>query len=349
MLLAHTLYEQGRITSRRTVGISVAGEAQQAAGLLILKEYGTEYLPETPPVYKTRTANAQEAHEAIRPTDVSHLPEDNDGDAAKLYALIWKRFVASQMAPARYTVTAALIRARKAVDKPLPLIFRAQGRVRDFEGFLRVYEEPDDVDESEADDSGAVPALKDGQTLHLVELPIDEGQTRPPARFSEAALVQKLEAVGVGRPSTFASMLKVIKDKKYVALKQKRLQPTETGTQLNDFVVERFPQVFDVAYTARLETALDRVANDDLSRSDLLSAFWRGFQPQLKAATEYTLTQMKARPQAKPIGETCPECDADLVERQGSNAVFVGCSAYPKCSYTRNVEHKPLVLHPVED
>lgn len=114
-------------------------------------------------------------------------------------------------------------------------------------------------------------------------------------------------------------------------------------------MVERFPQVFDVAYTARLETALDRVANDDLSRSDLLSAFWRGFQPQLKAATEYTLTQMKARPQAKPIGETCPECDADLVERQGSNGVFVGCSAYPKCSYTRNVEHKPLVLHPVED
>jgi DNA topoisomerase-1 len=253
------------------------------------------------------------------------------------------------MAPARYTVTAALIHAGKAVDKPFPLIFKAQGRVLDFDGFLRVYEEPCDVDENEAEDSGTVPTLQDGQALHLVELPIDEGQTRPPARFSEAALVQKLEAVGVGRPSTFASMLKVIKDKKYVALKQKRLQATETGLQLNDFVVERFPQVFDVAYTARLETALDRVANNNLSRIDLLTAFWRGFQPQLKAATEYTLTQMKARPQAKPIGETCPECGADLVERQGSNGAFVGCSAYPKCSYTRNVEHKPLVLHPVED
>ena len=205
------------------------------------------------------------------------------------------------------------------------------------------------MDENEAEDSSAVPALKDGQALHLVELPIDDGQTRPPARFSEAALVQKLEAVGVGRPSTFASMLKVIKDKKYVALKQKRLQPTEIGLQLNDFVVERFPQVFDVAYTARLETALDRVANDDLSRSDLLTAFWRGFQPQLKAATEYTLTQIKARPQAKPIGESCPDCGANLVERQGSNGAFVGCSAYPKCNYTRNVEHKPLVLHPAED
>lgn len=218
MQLAQTLYEQGRITYHRTDGVSVALEAQEATGLLILKEYGTEYLPETPPVYKTRTANAQEAHEAIRPTDVSQLPEENDGDVAKLYALIWKRFVASQMAPARYTVTAALIHAGKAVDKPFPLIFKAQGRVLDFDGFLRVYEEPDDVDESEAEDSGAVPTLQDGQALHLVELPIDEGQTRPPARFSEAALVQKLEVVGVGRPSTFASMLKVIRHSQEFAI-----------------------------------------------------------------------------------------------------------------------------------
>lgn len=349
MQLAQTLYEQGWITYHRTDGVSVATEAQQAAGLLILREYGTEYLPETPPVYKTKAANAQEAHEAIRPTDILRLPEDKEGDGAKLYALIWKRFIASQMAPARYSVTAALIHAGKTADKPFPLIFKAQGRVLEFDGFLRVYEEPEDVDEGEAEDSVTVPALKNAQVLHLIELPIDEGQTRPPARFSEAALVQKLEAVGVGRPSTFASMLKVIKDKKYVSLNQKRLQPTETGLQLNDFVVERFPQVFDVAYTARLEAALDRVANDDLSRNDLLSAFWRGFQPQLKSATEYTLTQMKSRPQAKPIGETCPECGSELVERQGSKGVFVGCSTYPKCSYTRNLEHKPLLLHPVED
>jgi len=144
-------------------------------------------------------------------------------------------------------------------------------------------------------------------------------------------------------------MNKVIKDKKYVALKQKRLQPTETGLQLNDFVVERFPQVFDVAYTARLEAALDRIANDELSRHDLLYAFWRGFQPQLKAATEYTLTQMKSRPQAKPLGETCPDCGSELLERQGSKGAFVGCSSYPKCTYTRNVDHKPVLLHPAED
>lgn len=137
-------------------------------------------------------------------------------------------------------------------------------------------------------------------------------------------------------------MNKVIKDKKYVSLKQKRLLPTETGLQLNDFVVEHFAQVFDVGYTARLETALDRVASGDLSRSALISAFWRGFQLQLKSATEYTLGQIKSRPHAKPIGATCPECGGELVGRQGSNGVFVGCSNYPECPYTRNLEHKPL-------
>ena len=324
-------------------------EAQTAARDVIGREYGEVYLPPTPPIYKSKSANAQEAHEAIRPTDVSRLPEDKNGDAAKLYALIWKRFIASQMVPARYTVTAALIHAGDTVDKPFPLIFKAQGRERIFDGFLHVYEEPEDVDEGKAEDSDPVPVLKQGQTLQLIELPIDEGQTRAPSRYTEAALVRTLEDSGVGRPSTYASMIKVIKDKRYVSLKQKRLIPTETGTQLCVFVVERFPQVFDVDYTTRLEMALDQVASGDMTRLNLLSAFWRGFQPQLKSATEYTLSQIKARPHAKPIGETCPECGSELVERQGSNGAFVGCSTYPKCSHTRNLEHKPLVLHPAED
>ncbi|RMG74246.1 MAG: type I DNA topoisomerase [Chloroflexi bacterium] len=349
MQLAQTLYEQGRITYHRTDGVSVAPEAQAVAREVIGQQYGDGYLPPTPPTYKVKSKGAQEAHESIRPTDITKLPDEAaEGDGAKLYALIWRRFIASQMSPARYTVTGALIHAGKSTDKPFPLVFKASGRELIFDGFLRVYEEPDDVD-NETKTSSTMPALKEGQPLTLVDLPVDEKQTRPPSRYSEASLVQTLEQHGVGRPSTYASMVKVIKDKKYVLLKQKRLQPTQTGIQLNDFVVERFPQVFDVAYTARLETALDRVANDDLSRSDLLTAFWRGFQPQLKAATEYTLTEMKARSQAKPIGETCPDCGADLVERQGANGAFVGCLAYPKCSYTRNVEHRPLVLHPLED
>ena len=144
-------------------------------------------------------------------------------------------------------------------------------------------------------------------------------------------------------------MNKVIKDKKYVVVKAKRLVPTETGTRLCDFVVARFPDVFDLGYTARLEAALDRVAAGDMRQIEVLETFWRGFQPQLKTATEYALAQVKARPKAVPIGETCPECGGELVERQGSHGPFVGCATYPTCTYTRNVEHKPLVLHPAEE
>lgn len=354
MQLAQTLYEQGWITYHRTDSVAIAPESQAVAREVIQREYGKAYLPITSPNHTTKIQNAQEAHEAIRPTDATRLPDEKTGDGAKLYGLIWKRFIASQMIAARYTVTAALIQAGKSTEKPFPLIFKAQGRELIFDGFLRVYQEPVDVDESVEEDSGVVPVLKNGQSLQVIQLPIDEGQTRSPSRFSEAGLVQKLEVLGVGRPSTFASMVKVIKDKKYVSLKQKRLQPTEIGLQLNDFVVERFPQVFDVGYTMRLEAALDRVATADLSRSDLLSAFWRGFQPQLKTATEYTLAQMATRSQAKQIGETCPECGGDLLERQGDKRLFIGCSSYPTCSYTRHIsehppQHKPLVLHPAQE
>lgn len=301
MQLAQTLYEQGLITYHRTDGVTVAPEAQTAAREIILRDYGDAYLPPTPPSYKVKAANAQEAHEAIRPTDVSRLPEDKDGDGAKLYALIWRRFIASQMTPARYTLTGALIHTGKSTDKPFPLIFKAQGRELAFDGFLRVYEEPDDADADDADEDGRVPALKEGQALGLVELPIDEAQTRPPAHFSEAALVQALERHGVGRPSTYASMVSVVKSKGYVALKQKRLVPTDTGVKLCDFLVERFPQVFDVGYTARLEAALDRVAAGSMNQQDVLSTFWRGFQPQLKTATEYALAQVKVRQSPKPL------------------------------------------------
>lgn len=300
MQLAQTLYEQGLITYHRTDGLTVAPEAQTAAREVIQREYGDAYLPPTPPTYQVKSVNAQEAHEAIRPTDVSRLPEDKDGDGAKLYALIWRRFIASQMNPARYTLTGALIHAGKSTDKPFLLVFKAQGRELAFDGFLRVYEEPDDED-NEAEETGTMPALREGQALELVELPIDEAQTRPPARFSEAGLVQALERHGVGRPSTYASMVSVVKSKGYVALKQKRLVPTDTGVKLCDFLVERFPQVFDAGYTARLEAALDRVAAGEMEQSRLLDTFWRDFQPQLKTATEHALAQVRARQSPKPL------------------------------------------------
>jgi DNA topoisomerase I len=208
MALAQTLYEQGWITYMRTDGVSIAPEAQSAARDTIAREHGSDYLPPEPPTYTVKSANAQEAHEAIRPTDVNHLPKDIDGDGAALYALIWKRFIASQMSPALYTVTGAVIYAGKAPGQPFPMEFRAQGRSLLFDGFLKVYEEPVDEGETEDEENGTLPPLKDNQLLKLVAPQVEDHQTRSPSRYTEAALVQALEQRGIGRPSTYASMVK---------------------------------------------------------------------------------------------------------------------------------------------
>lgn len=302
MQVAQRLYEQGWITYHRTDGVTVAPEAQTAAREVIQREYGDAYLPPTSPTYMVKAANAQEAHEAIRPTDPTRMPEREPvGAGAQLYALIWRRFIASQMSPARYMLRGAVIRVGKVKAKPFPLVLKAQGREQIFDGFLRVYEEPEEDDATRSDADGAVPALKEGQALDLVELRVDEVQTRPPSRFSEAGLVQALERHGVGRPSTYASMVKVIQDKQYVTLQQKRLVPSETGRQLCTFLLERFPQVFDVGYSARLEAALDEIARGQLKQQVALASFWSDFQPQLKSASEYALGQVRARSAPKPL------------------------------------------------
>jgi len=301
MALAQTLYEQGWITYMRTDGVSVAPEAVSAARAYITREHGSDYLPPEPPLYTVKTANAQEAHEAIRPTDINHLPQDVEGAAAGLYALIWKRFVASQMSPALYAVTGAVIYAGKTHGQPFPVEFRTQGRSLLFDGFLKVYEEPIEDGEEADQDSTLIPPLKDNQSLVLVAPVVEEHQTRPPARFTEAALVQALEQRGIGRPSTFASMVKTVKDKGYVKVSRKRLLPTEDGTTLCDFLTAHFADVLAFDYTARLEEALDHVASGEITRLEVLRAFWEGFQPQLAQATEYALAQVKARHAPKPL------------------------------------------------
>ncbi|MCB9451466.1 MAG: type I DNA topoisomerase [Anaerolineaceae bacterium] len=300
MALAQTLYEGGLITYMRTDGASVAPEAQTAARATIHVTYGADYLPPEIPIYTVKTAIAQEAHEAIRPTDVTQLPEAIEGDGAALYALIWKRFIASQMAPALYTVTGAVIYAGKTQGQPFPLEFRASGRTLVFDGFLKVYEEPADEGEEE-DESRALPPLATGQTLTLVAPLVEEHQTRAPARYTEAALVAALEQRGIGRPSTYASMVKVVKDKGYVKISQKRLVPTENGMALCDFLTAHFADVLAYDYTARLEESLDRIAAGDTTRLAVLQAFWAGFQPQVGGAAEYALGQVKARQTPKPL------------------------------------------------
>lgn len=301
MALAQTLYEQGWITYMRTDGVSVAPEAQTAARDYIAREHGADYLPPEPPTYTVKTANAREAHEAIRPTDINRLPQDVEGDGAALYAQIWKRFVASQVSPALYTVTGAVIYAGKAHGQPFPMEFRAQGRSLLFDGFLKVYEEPADEGETEDENNGTLPPLKDNQVLKLVAPQVADHQTRAPARYTEAALVQALEQRGIGRPSTYASMVKTVKDKGYVKVSHKRLVPTENGIALCDFLTAHFADVLAYDYTARLEESLDRVAAGNTTRLEVLRTFWDGFNPQLGKATEYALAQLKARHTPKPL------------------------------------------------
>jgi DNA topoisomerase-1 len=301
MALAQTLYEQGWITYMRTDGVSIAPEAQAAARDYITREHGVDYLPPEPPTYTVKTVNAQEAHEAIRPTDVNRLPQDVEGDGAALYALIWKRFVASQMSPALYTVTGAVIYAGKTQGQPFPMEFRAQGHALLFDGFLKVYEEPADDGEISEEDNQALPPLKDNQHIQLVAPQVEEHQTRAPARYTEAALVQALEQRGIGRPSTYASMVKTVKEKGYVKVSQKRLIPTENGIALCDFLTAHFADVLAYDYTGRLEDQLDRVAAGNSTRLDVLQAFWDGFNPQLSRAAEFAVAQVKARHMPKPL------------------------------------------------
>jgi DNA topoisomerase-1 len=301
MALAQTLYEHGWITYMRTDGVSIAPEAQAAARDYIAREHGSDYLPPEPPTYTAKTANVQEAHEAIRPTDVNRLPQDVNGDGRALYALIWKRFVASQMSPALYTVSGAVIYAGKTQGQPFPMEFRAQGRSLLFDGFLKVYEEPADEGEEGNEETGTLPSLKDNQSLKLVAPLVEDHQTRAPARYTEAALVQALEQRGIGRPSTYASMVKTVKDKGYAKSVQKRLVPTENGIALCDFLTAHFADVLAYDYTARLESQLDQIATGDSTRLAVLRAFWDGFNPQLGKATEYALAQVKARHTPKPL------------------------------------------------
>src|SRR5690606_32468196 len=238
---------------------------------------------------------------AIRPTDVTRLPQEVEGDGAALYALIWKRFIASQMSPALYTVTGAVIYAGKTQGQPFPMEFRAQGRSLLFDGFLKVYEEPADEGEEGSEETGTLPPLKDNQLLQWVAPQVEDHQTRAPARYTEAALVQALEQRGIGRPSTYASMVKTVKDKGYAKVSQKRLVPTENGIVLCDFLTAHFADVLAYDYTARLEESLDRIAAGDTTRLEVLRAFWDGFNPQLGKATEYALAQVKARHTPKPL------------------------------------------------
>ena len=359
--------QTGLITYMRTDSVNVSTQAQNEARTFINERFGPEFVPPSPPVYKTRAKGAQEAHEAIRPTSVMRTPESVsrylNKDQRRLYDLIWKRFVASQMSPAIYdtiSVDIAALPTRThptlsvaqaatlagALENP-EYLFRASGsRVR-FAGFLSVYVEGRDEngrdqrngnkngsdDDASYDDlENWLPALTAGELLDLLELLANQHFTQPPPRYTEASLVKALEENGIGRPSTYAPTMTTIQSRSYVEQRERRLYPTELGIAVIDRLVEHFPDIFDVGYTAKMEEALDEIADEHRDWVEVLRDFYEPLEKQLAEAER---TMKPAESLAQPIGEACPEDGGDLVLKIGRFGKFIGCANYPECRYTR--------------
>jgi DNA topoisomerase-1 len=345
MALAQQLYEGidigqggavGLITYMRTDSTNVAELAQNEARQFIAERYGPKFMPEQPPKYKTKALGAQEAHEAIRPTSVLRQPDSLkeylNRDQFRLYQLVWQRFVASQMSQAVYDTISVEVAGSGATSAYL---FRASGSAVVFPGFLIVYEEARDEDqkpEEEDEAASRIPAdLSEGQSQRLVRLIPEQHFTQPPPRYSEATLVRALEEYGIGRPSTYAPILGTLQQRGYVVRDGKRLTPTETGLLVNDLLIEHFPDILNVGFTAQMEAELDRIATGELNWVNVMREFYAPFS-QSVAVAEEKMPELNVGPE--PIGRQCPECGHELVIRWGRYGKFISCSNFPDCRYT---------------
>ncbi len=359
MQIAQHLYEGvdiggdtvGLITYMRTDGIQMAAEGIADARQTIGDRYGARYLPAQPRVYTSKAKNAQEAHEAIRPTSFARTPDDVsralDADQAKLYELIWKRAVASQMESAeleRTTVDAI------SADKQITL--RATGSVMLFDGFLTLYQEGKDDDSDE--DGAKLPRVKEGDTANLEKVSPEQHFTEPPPRYSEASLVRKLEELGIGRPSTYATILSVLRDRAYVKMDRNRFIPEDKGRIVTAFLSSFFSHYVEYGFTADLEEKLDEVSAGTLKWKDLLREFWTGFSAaigetkDLKISQVITTLDALLEPHIFPKGadgadpRVCPSCgDGRLNLKLGRFGAFIGCTNYPECRFTRRLGAKP--------
>jgi DNA topoisomerase-1 len=345
MILAQRLYEGielgkegavGLITYMRTDSTRISEDALQEARAYIAVKFGAEFLPESANIYKSKK-EAQDAHEAIRPTSMEYSPDDVAKylaeDELKLYRLIWNRFVACQMAPAVFDQTTIDISARgkDASD----YLFRATGSVLKFGGFLRVYEEgKDQVDEEDEETKHRLPAVAEGEHLKFRHLLPEQHFTEPPPRYNEATLVKKLEADGVGRPSTYASILSTIQEREYVKKEGGRFYPTELGRVVTGLLLENFDDIFDIQYTARMEEELDEIEAGKIPWREAIGEFYERFDKDLKHAEEH-MTDIKRM--ERPTGLTCEKCGKDLVIKWGRHGSFIACTGYPDCTYTREL------------
>lgn len=356
MRIAQQLYEGldigngqpvGLITYMRTDSTNVAATAQAEVRDYVNAQYGAQFLPPEPPQYKTRAKGAQEAHEAIRPTSVLRTPAELkpylSHDQYRLYDLIWRRFVASQMAAAVYDTRTVEIAAGHGADKPY--LFRASGSTLNFPGFLVVYEETGDENGNgeQKEDSQPVPPLTVGEFLDLIRLWPEQHFTQPPSRYTDASLIRTLEEYGIGRPSTYAAILSNIQERGYVAREQRRLYPTETGFLVNDLLVAHFPDLINVDFTAGMEERLDEVAEGQLDWVALLREFYGPFEQTLHKADAAI---DKVEPTVEHVGRDCPDCGAPLIIRQGRFGKFIGCSTFPTCRHTEPLLEKVGVACP---
>ncbi|MEP7352631.1 MAG: type I DNA topoisomerase [Acidobacteriota bacterium] len=349
MMLAQKLYEgvelskeegpTGLITYMRTDSVRVSNDALDDVRAMIEERYGVEYRPEKPNVYKGKK-DAQDAHEAVRPTASMRTPESVEKflaeDELKLYRLIWMRFVASQMTPAVFDQT--------TIDVTAPgkdgatYLFRATGSVQKFDGFLKVYEEGKDQKDEEDDElKSRLPAVVAGEVLKFKSIEPEQHFTEPPPRFTEATLVKELEARGVGRPSTYASILSTIQEREYVRKDGGKFTPTELGMVVTELLLESFDDLFDATYTARMEAQLDDIEDGKIDWRIAMSEFYERFQKDLEHAAEH-MTDIKRM--ETPTDFICEKCQKPMVIKWGRHGSFIACTGYPECTNTREVEQE---------
>ena len=342
MSLAQKLYEGvsinkegavGLITYMRTDSVRISSESQSAAGTYISQKYGANYIPETPPVYFSKSKNVQDAHEAIRPTILDYTPEEIrnslDKDLSSLYELIYNRFIASQMKPAVYDKTTINI-------KDGDFLFRTTGSILVFDGFLAAYHDINENEENGSNGNGKngkdsfndklLPnGLAEGVKLPLEEAKSIKSQTKALAKYNSASLVKELDEKGIGRPSTYATIISTLLDRDYIIMEKKAFSPTELGIDVNEVLVKNFPDLINVEFTAQMETELDLVANGDKTYVEMLKNFYQPFSKSLKHAEEHG-----------DIPEiNCEKCGAPMVIKVSRHGRFLGCSNYPECKFTK--------------
>jgi DNA topoisomerase I len=345
MNAAQRLYEAGHITYMRTDGIDMAPEAVTAARAAITARFGAAYVPESPRIYKNKAKNAQEAHECIRPTEMMAAPDDLrlEDDQRKLYDLIWKRTIASQMAAARLERTAVDVGSADG-----QVVLRANGQVVLFDGFLKVYDEGRD---DEDDDEGRLPQIMQGEGAAKKSVAPEQHFTQPPPRYTEATLVKRMEELGIGRPSTYASVLTTIVDRDYVRKDKNRLFPEDKGRLVTAFLANFFRKYVEYDFTADLESQLDDVSAGERDYKEVLARFWRDFSAAIAETADLRITEVLEKiddflsPHLYPIRadgsdpRICPTCGTGRLHLKTarSGSAFIGCRNYPECRYTRPI------------